>query len=344
MAYGPDGFVEEAVDDLSRLPAFLEDWPVTWINVDGLRERSILLDLAGTFGLHTLAIADVANVTQRPKIEHYEKHDFLVLRMPQLSERLSTEQVSLFLGQRVVITFQERVGDCFDPVRKRIRESRGRIRSAGPDYLAYALLDAVVDSLFPVLEEYGERVDGLEDRATADVDSGVISDIHDVKRDLLTLRRAVWPLREAVNALMRDESPFIMKDTQVYMRDCYDHAVQVIDLVENYRELAAGLVELCMSNVSNRMNEIMKVLSIIATVFLPLGFIAGLYGMNFNSERSRWNMPELNWAWGYPFTLLLMAAVVGGMLLFFRSKGWLGGSPKPRRPDRDESRRDESEE
>ncbi len=326
IAYGPEDVKEEQVTDIESLAAYFEKWPVTWVNVDGLGEEETLVKLGHVCKLHRLALEDVVNVYQRPKTEHYDEHEFVVVRMPAMTGRFETEQVSLFLSRKFVITFQEKQGDVFDEVRKRIREGRGRIRTTGPDYLAYALLDAVVDGYFPVLEEYGERIDAMEDEVAGHPQKGLIGRVHAMKRDLLALRRAVWPLREAVNSLMRDETPFITKDARLYLRDCYDHTMQIIDMIENYRELAAGLVETYMSYVSNRMNEVMKVLSIIATIFLPLSFIAGLYGMNFNVEKSAWNMPELNWAFGYPFVLSVMCATVLGMLFFFKRKGWLGRS------------------
>jgi magnesium transporter len=240
----------------------------------------------------------------------------------------------MFLGANFLLTFQERTGDCFDLVRDRIRRRRGHIRERKADYLAYALLDAVIDGYFPVLEACGERLESLED-AVLDKPSGEQSaQIHEMKRDLLTLRRAIWPQREMINALTRDSSAHVSDQTRVYLRDCYDHTIQLMDMLETYREIASGLVDVYLSSVSARMNEIMKLLTIIATIFIPLGFIAGLYGMNFDTGVSPWNMPELSWRWGYPFALGLMAVVAIGLLLFFRKRGWIGGRTggKGRRP------------
>jgi magnesium transporter len=326
MAYGPSDYVEQPIDDLESVPPLLERWPVTWVNVDGLGDRDVLARLGEIFDLHPLSLEDVLNVHQRPKVEQYDRYHFIVTRMTALGERLETEQLSLFLGENFVLTLQEHPGDCLDPVRERIRKGLGRIRAAGADYLAYALVDAVVDAYFPVLEEFGERLEALEDEVVERADRSTIARIHGAKRDLLTLRRAMWPQREAINSLLRDAATLITQETRVYLRDCYDHAVQIIDMVETYRELASGLLDFYLSSVSNRMNEVMKVLTVIATIFIPLTFIAGIYGMNFNPERSAYNMPELNWRWGYPAVWLVMAAVAVAMLMFFRRRGWLGSA------------------
>ena len=237
-------------------------------------------------------------------------------RMASLNEQLETEQLSLLLGKDFVLTFQERPGDCLDPVRERVRKGMGRIRKAPPDYLVYAVLDAVIDSYFPLLEQFGERLEDLEGQVMAKPDAGTVAGINQVKRDLLALRRAVWPQREMTNALLRDEMALVSEQTRPYLRDCYDHVTQIIDMVETCREIASGLLDAYQSNISNRMNEIMKVLTIIATIFIPLGFLAGIWGMNFNVEKSPWNMPLLNWAWGYRFALLLMMTIAVTMLVF----------------------------
>ncbi len=281
------------------------------------------------FNLHGLALEDVVNVHQRPKVEEYADHAFIVTRMIQAGLPPTTEQVSMFLGEGFLLTFQERPGDCFDPVRARLRSSRGQIRDRQADYLAYALLDAVIDGYFPVLETLGERLEVLEDAVTAEPPEAEATQIHEIKRELLLLRRAVWPQREMVNALTRETSPYVTDQTRLYLRDCYDHTIQLMDIVETYREIATGLVDIYLSSVSTRLNEIMKVLTIIATIFIPLGFVAGLYGMNFDASASPWNMPELRWYWGYPVALGVMAAAALGMLYYFYRKGWiLGGRGK----------------
>jgi magnesium transporter len=318
LAYGPDGMEERDLGGTGEIAGYLEKWPVTWVNVDGLGDAETVRTLGDVFGLHQLALEDVVNVHQRAKVEEYDDEYFIVARIVTLDEHLATEQISLFLGPNYVVTFQERSGDCFDPVRERIRRGKGRIRKAGPDYLAYALLDAIVDNCFPVLEVYGERLDELEKEIMAHPSTEILTRVHRVKRELVSLRRTVWPQRDALSSLVRETTPLVSDETRVYLRDCYDHAVQVMDLVESYREIAGALLDAYLSNVSNRMNEVMKVLTIIATVFIPLTFLAGIYGMNFQS------MPELGWPWAYPALLLLMAVVAGAMLWRFRRMGWLG--------------------
>jgi magnesium transporter len=237
-------------------------------------------------------------------------------------DHLSSEQVSVFLGKNYVLTFQEREGDSFEPVRKRIREGRPLLMSSGPDYLTYALMDAIVDGYFPVLERYGERMEDLESAVLTTPTQEHLAGIYDIKHDILALRRSLTPMRELLNALTREPADLIRRETTVFLRDCYDHALRLLDMSETYRELAFDLVNLYLSNVSNRMNQIMKVLTIIATIFIPLGFLAGLYGMNFNPEISPWNMPELNWRFGYPFALAVMGLVALLLLFFFKRKGW----------------------
>ena len=323
MAYGPDALVEKKYDSVRQVPQFLKEHPVTWVNVDGLGDTGVLRNLGKTFGLHRLALEDVVNVHQRAKVESYADHHFIIVRMVLLGERLNTEQFSMFVGSGYVLTFQETRGDCFDLVRERLRKGGGKIRRTGPDYLAYALLDALIDAYFPVLEDYGERLDTMEDEVICMPRQDAIFRIQDVKRDLLALRRAVWPLREAVNSLVRDESDHFKDDTKIYLRDCYDHLVQVLDMVETYRELGSGLMDVYLSSLSNRMNEVMKVLTVIATIFIPLTFVAGIYGMNFNAEKSPWNMPELAWYWGYPACLGIMVVIAVVLVGMFWRKGWV---------------------
>jgi magnesium transporter len=329
IAYGPSAITTKQVDDPEAVREFLDRWPVTWVNVDGLGDAVTLGRIGEVFELHRLSLEDVVNVHQRAKVEPYGRYHFIVGRMVNSldDEALTTEQLSIFLGRNYVLTFQEQPGDCFDTVRDRISKGGGRIRSCGPDYLAYALIDAFIDDYFPVLERYGERLEALESEVIYRADNQLIAHIHQVKRDLLVLRRAIWPLREAINSLIRDPTPLISDETRIYFRDCYDHAVQLIDLLENYREIASSLVEVYLSSVSNRLNEIMKVLTIFTVVFIPLNFIASIYGMNFSTDKSSWNMPELNWVYGYPFALGLMAAVALFMLIYFRKKRWIGSLP-----------------
>ena len=324
ICYGPDAVTEHEIEDLNAVRGILGKLPVTWINVDGLGDASSIARLGEIFDIHRLAQEDVITVHQRAKVELYPNHYFIVARMAQLNAHLETEQLSIFVGKNYVLTFQETPGDCFDPVRERIRKTGAKIRNSGPDYLAYALLDAIIDNYFPVLEHYGERLEMLEDEVVLRPNKQVISQIHEIKRDMLTLRRAIWPLREALSALAREDTPFICAETRIYLRDCYDHVIQIIDLLENYRDVASSLMEVYLSSVSNRMNEIMKVLTMFTALFIPMSLIAGIYGMNFNTEKSPLNMPELNWFLGYPFALTLMAIIAVVLLFYFRRKGWIG--------------------
>lgn len=324
MAYSPTEYLEQGITDVSQLREILDRWPVTWIDVEGVGDAQVVKQLGDLLALHSLALEDAVHMHQRAKIEQYDNHLFIVARTVLMNHSIETEQVSLFVGAKFVLTFQEdRPGDPFEPVRVRIRKAASRIRGTGADYLAYTLIDAIIDSYFPVLEMLGERMEDLEDEILLRPSTNAVKRIHETKRELLTLRRAVWPLREAMNTLVRDEMPLIGNETRLHLRDCYDHAVRIIDFVETYRELGADLMDLYLSSVSQRMSEVMKVLTIISTIFIPLTFIAGLYGMNFNTERSPWNMPELNWYWGYPLVIVTMAVISIAMLLFFIRKGWL---------------------
>ncbi len=326
MAYGRDDVQERTIDDVQELAGLSGRYPVMWVNVQGLGDVELIRRLGALFDIHQLALEDVINVHQRPKVEEYDDHVYIVCRMPSRKAGVHDEQVSMFLSEDWVITFQERPGDCFDQVRRRIRRAGAAVRLAGPDYLAYALLDAMTDAYFPLLEQYGETIEELEQKVLAGSGRGVTAGrIHDVKRELLSVRRGVWPLREVFNTLVREESPFVTDRSRVYFRDCYDHTIQLMDVIETYREIVSGLVDMHLSTISARMNEIMKVLTIIATIFIPLGFIAGVYGMNFETTASPWNMPELRWYYGYPFALGSMAAVAVGLMCYFWRRGWLGG-------------------
>jgi magnesium transporter len=318
IAYGPQGLFDRTLERPEDVVPLLSQWPVTWLNVDGLGDQSLLERIGAVFQLHRLALEDVANTHQRAKVESFDQHEFVVMRNPNPAPRLDTEQLALFLGSNYVLTFQERAGDFFDGVRARLQNPQGRLRAAGPDYLAYALIDAIIDAYFPILERFGEELDALEERVlTMDGDRRVVNDLHALRRDMLTLRRATWPVREVVNGLMREEVRRITPPTRLYLRDCYDHVVQLVDLLESDRETAASLMEVYLSAVSNQLNQIMKVLTLIATIFIPLTFIAGVYGMNFK------NMPEIEWQYGYPAVMLGMAVIAGAMLLWFRKRKWL---------------------
>lgn len=324
IGYGPDEFEELEVSKAKDIGPLMERWPVVWVNVDGLADLDLIRDLGAKFDLHSLALEDIVNAHQRPKVEEYADKTFIVARMVHREQEHLTSQVSLFLCEGVLLTFLERSGDCFELVRNRIRKHRSLIRERKADYLAYSLLDSLIDEYFPVLEDYGERLEDLEATVLESLSSDHIAQIHHLKRDLLTIRRAVWPMREMINALTRDTIPHVQEQTRFYLRDCYDHTIQLMDVVEVYREIATGLIDVYLSSSSARMNEIMKMLTIIATIFMPLGFIASLYGMNFDPSVSPWNMPELGWYFGYPYALLIMATIAGGMFWFFWRKGWIG--------------------
>ncbi len=330
LAYGPGEVVDRAIDDPESVRPLLGKHPVVWLNVDGLGDADTIRAVGKIFGLHPLALEDVINVTQRPKVENYGEHQYLVARMVEWVDHLETDQLSLFLGKNYVVTFQEKTGDPFGPVRARICNGKGSIRSRGPDYLAYALVDATIDEFFPVLEKCGERLEALEDQILTRPRPEHIPDVHEIKRDLLVLRRAIWPMRETLATLLRDEGRLIHPETRVYINDCYDHTVQLMDLIETYREISSSLVEMYLSSLSNRLNEVMKVLTMIATIFIPLTFIVGVYGMNFDPDASRWNMPELRWEYGYVACLALMTAVTLALLVYFRRRGWIGKAARLR--------------
>lgn len=330
LHYGPDHAEERGLLSPAGLPGLLARPGITWIDVVGLGDAATLEQLGKALGLHPLTVSDLAHPHQRPKIEPFERYLYFVTRMhaaepPEGSQvEAEPEQLSVVLGRNWVLSVQEREGDCFNPVRDRIRAGKGRVRSQGPDYLAYLLLDAVVDQFFPLLDRLSDRIEALEDEAFTRIDARLPARVHALRRELFGLRRTIWPQRDAINTLLRDDFHQVRPETRIYFRDVYDHCVQIIDTVDTYRELAQGTLDMYLSAVSHRMNEVMKVLTIIATIFIPLTFIVGIYGMNFDPEVSPWNMPELGWAYGYPATMAFMACVAGGMLLFFRRKGWIG--------------------
>jgi magnesium transporter len=329
FAYGPVGAREILKTDVAAAWALVGSAPVVWIDVEGLGDANVLRDFGIRFGMHRLAVEDVAAAHQRSKVDRYENGLFIVIRAPASVEQgFDTEQISFFVGKNFVITFQDgRPGDCFSGVRDRIRRGIGRIRTSGPDYLAYALIDAVVDAYFPTLERLGERVDALEQQALASPTPETTAEIRSLRRDLLSTRRAIWPLREALHSLTRDYSQNLDPETVIHLRDCYDHCVELLDLIEMYRDLASGLMDIHLSSLNNRLNEVMRVLTIVSTIFIPMSFIASVYGMNFDF------MPETKWTYGYAFALAVMGAVGFGLLGWFWKRGWLRSvtlsSPEP---------------
>jgi magnesium transporter len=320
MDYTAENLVERQLGDATDCLACRDSSSTSWIDLDGVHRFELLEQLGADFGLHPLVLEDIVNTEHRPKVEDFDHYLFLVLKMPRFEAASATvrlEQVSLVLGPSFVLSFQEQPGDVFEGIRQRLRTARGRIRKMGPDYLAYALLDALVDSYFAILENLGGQIERLEEELIVRATPATLTAIHHFKREMILLRKAVWPLRELVAGLRRAESPLISQATEIFLRDVHDHAVQIIDTVETLRDILSGLLDLYLSNISNRMNEVMKVLTIIATVFIPLTFLAGIYGMNFE------HMPELHWRWSYPLLWLAMLAMAGGMFRFFKRKGWL---------------------
>jgi len=322
MAFGGVEFLEREIKDISEIRAILVAYRSVWIDVTGLGSQQRLGEIAQLLHLHPLAMEDVVNVHQRAKVDEFDDSIFVVSRMVDGDDALQTEQLTFFLTKQVLLTFQERPGDCWEPVRQRIRTHRGKICDSSVDYLLYALLDAVIDSYFPVMERLAEQVDTIEAEIISGLDPSQMQKIHHLRGQLLSLRRSIRPHREMINELVRDTLPHISPETRLHLRDCYDHVVQVVDAVDTYRELTSDMRDFYLSSVSNNMNEVMKVLTFISTIFIPLSFIAGVYGMNFETS-SPWNMPELDWYYGYPFSLALMGLVAFGLLVYFRSRKWL---------------------
>jgi magnesium transporter len=293
---------------------------VSWINIDGLHNIEVIEKIGKNFDLHPLVLEDILNTGQRPKFEDMDSYLFIVLKMltyDEQSQSVQYEQVSLVLRENMVISFQENVGDVFENIRKRIRDSKGRIRNMGADYLLYVLLDAIVDNYFAILEKLGEKIELMEEMLISNPTEKTLAQIHSMKRELISLRKSVWPLRELISNLQRCESEIIKQPTEIYLADVYDHTIQVIDTVETFRDMLSGMLDIYLSSLSNKMNSVMKVLTIIATIFIPLTFVAGIYGMNFKY------MPELEWKLGYAMAWGIMLAISVLMLLYFKRKKWL---------------------
>ncbi len=318
--YDEAKFEEKEVEKIDECVPFKDTPTVTWINIDGLHQVDIIEKLGKYFDLHPLILEDIVNTEQRPKMEDFGQYIFIITKMLFYDEKegeTKIEQVSFILGERFVISFQEVAGDIFEPIRERIRKGKGRIRKMGADYLAYSLLDAIVDAYFIILEKLGERLEELEDKIIAESRPETLQEIHKLKREMILLRRSVWPLREVVNSLERGESSLIKKACRIFLRNVYDHTIHVIDTVETYRDMVSGMHDTYLSSISNKMNEVMKVLTIIATIFIPLTFIAGIYGMNFEF------MPELKWRWAYFIVWGVIVFVAVLMVLFFKRKKWM---------------------
>ena len=297
---------------------------ITWLHVHGAVSEEQLRTIGEGLGLHPLALEDVLNSELRPKAESYGEEYFVILSLPRLlDDEIITEQVSLFLGENYVLSFYRGDHDPFQSMRQRLCGQQGHYMSRKSDYLFYALIDIVIDQGFPILETLGEWVEDLETELLESADRATVNQIHTLKRDLLVLRRFLWPQREVISTLLRDEHPLIQREVRLYLRDCYDHTVQIMDMLETYRDMTASMLDVYLSSVSYRLNEIMRVLTVIATLFMPLTFITGLYGMNFDRGRSPWNMPELGWHYGYPLVLLVIVTVAVGMLIYFKRKKWM---------------------
>ncbi len=312
---------EETVDRVAQLEEAFVEGQVTWIDVQGFGDRTLLTQIGKLFDFHPLLLEDVVNVPQRAKSESYSDQLLLIVKMVTIdaASMIELEQVSITVGKNYVITFQEHPGDVLDPVRKRIRLGKGPIRQHGSDYLAYAIADTIIDAYYPALEIIGERLGELEDAVISHPSPKLLQELNQLKNRLVNLRRAIWPQREAINSLVRDSNALVTDEVRIFLRDTYDHCVQTSEVIEMYREMLTGMMNTYLSSVANRTNDVMKVLTVVATIFIPLTFMAGIYGMNFD------HMPELHASWGYPLIWTVMVTTAVGMLLFFRRKGWFGG-------------------
>lgn len=318
--YNEAQYQEREIKKIEECFPFRDKPAVTWININGIHDAEIMGKIGEYVGLHPLLLEDIMNTDQRPKIEDFGDYIFIILKMIYYNEKkneIEIEQVSLILGLNFVISFQEREGDVFNSIRERIRRGKGKMRKSGADYLAYTLIDAIVDNYFVILEGTGEKIEEMEEKLVANPTLNTLQGIHNLKRDMIFLRKSVWPLREVISGLERTESLLIEESTGIYLRDVYDHSIQVIDTIETFRDMISGMLDIYLSSISNKMNEVMKVLTIIATIFIPLTFIAGIYGMNFVY------IPELQLRWGYFAALFIMAVVSIIMLIYFRKKKWL---------------------
>jgi len=320
MDFDGEGFREKVVESVDECFAYRDKPTTTWINVDGVHDVGIVEKLGGCYGIHPIVLEDVVNTVQRPKMLDFGDYIFLSLKMLYFEgsrDQVKVEQVSLILGLNFVISFQEDVGDVFDPVRDRIRKGTGKVRRTGADYLAYSLIDSIVDGYFTVFEWLGERIEEIQERLVVDPTAENLKTIHHLKSEMIELRKAVWPLREVIANLERVESPLVRKDTLIFLRNVYGHTIEIIETIESFRDLMAGMIDIYLSSLSMKLNEVMKVLTIIATIFIPLTFVVGIYGMNFRY------MPELGWRFGYPMVMLVVLAIGVTMLVYFRRKKWL---------------------
>lgn len=318
--YNQEDFSEQSIPDVSDLrPVEKDSDTITWVNIDGLHDVSLMGTVGHVFGIHSLVMEDILNTSQRPKIEDFEDYLFITLKMFYLDEaqQIEAEQVSIVLGRNWVLSFTENARDSLTIIKERLRRGKGRIRKSGGDYLTYALLDVIVDHYFIALDHYNKTIDTLEDEIIEAPHPDTLQSIHAAKRELIFFHRQIWPLREILGQLKKGDLPPVQETTQIYLADVYDHLTQVIETTESFRDIISGLQDLYLSTISQKMNEVMKMLTIIATIFIPLTFIAGIYGMNFKY------MPELEWRWGYFTVWGVMIAIGGGLLCYFRKKRWL---------------------
>ncbi len=318
--YNEQTFQEKQISDIKECSKFKATPTVTWINIDGIHRIEVIEAIGEQYGMHSLVLEDILNTGQRPKFEDLDNYIFVVVKMLNLDEtrqRIQSEQLSLILGSNFIISFQESAGDIFEQIRDRIRTSKGRVRKMGADYLAYTLLDAIVDNYFLILESFGEKIEFMEEELATSPTEKTLRQIYNLKKELISLRKSVWPLRELIGNMRRSESSLINASTDIYLEDVYDHTIRVIDTVETFRDVVSGMLDLYLSSISNRTNAIMKILTIIATLFIPLTFLVGVYGMNFKY------MPELQWRWSYPAMWVIIILIVTGMLTYFRKKKWL---------------------
>ncbi|AEB09371.1 magnesium/cobalt transporter CorA [Desulfobacca acetoxidans] len=321
--YDGDRLEENANANAEDFLKYQDRAGIRWLHLEGLEDLTLLQDLGAQLGLHVLALEDVVEGRAPVKVEDYSDYLFIVSRLPTDLEEFQDEQISIFLGADFLLSVQESHIDHFAIIRERLRHGQGQIRQHGADYLAYTLLDFAVDSWFPILGNLGERLDQIEDRLLNEPLGQPTTELQGLRRQLLRGRRLMWPLRESINYLLHHEGVLISERSRIYLRDCYDHTFQIIDLLENYRDMASGLIEVYLSSLNTRLNEVMKVLTVIATIFIPLNFLASLYGMNFKTNVSSWNMPELSWPFGYPFALGLMLIVALAMVIYFKRKKWI---------------------
>ncbi len=323
--YTKDDFRVRKVEDIASVQKFAETDELTWLNIDGIHNTNFIGKIGEIFNIHPLTLEDILNTSHRPKTEDNLDYIFIVLKMltyDSKKSKMKSEQVSLVINNKFLLSFQEDKIDEFEGIRENIKTNKGHIRDWGTDFLAYRILDLIVDNYFILLENIGDRIEAVEDELLLHPDENCLRKIYEIKEDLLLIRRAAWPLRETVSSLERIDSVLLNRKIRPYVRDVYDHVIQIIDTTENYREMVSALQDIYLSTISNKMNEIMKVLTIISTIFIPLNFIAGVYGMNFNTEISKYNMPELNWVFGYPMILTVMLSVSAGLIFFFKRKKW----------------------